>query len=147
MLHINNPQYADERTASKPLSLEEQEEAVKKMRYILTLARISDIIEQKDVEPIQNLLYHYESLQALSDFIGGWEGARKLTAEWVSVEDFLPEEGEYVLLYGVGDRQFTAIYRDNSFKAYNPHNDWLDECEEVTHWRPLPPKPLVKDKD
>lgn len=88
MLHINNPQYAKERSESKPLSLEEQEDAVKKIRYMVTLARMSDIIELKDIKPIQHLLYHYESLQALSDFIGGWDGAQRL----MNIVDPIPFE-------------------------------------------------------
>ena len=64
---------------------------------------------------------------------------------WVKVET-PPNDGVYVLLHGKGGRNFTALYKQGEFLAYNPFNEELDLCEEVTHWRPLPTPPDVEDK-
>jgi len=61
---------------------------------------------------------------------------------WISIKDRMPEENQRVLMYGLGDRQFTALYQRGEFWAYNPHNESLDECEEVTHWMALPEAPV-----
>ena len=42
-----------------------------------------------------------------------------------------------VLCYGKGGRWFTALFADGCFATYEG-----DECEEVTHWMPLPPAPV-----
>ena|ERR1700741_49737 len=64
---------------------------------------------------------------------------------WISVNDQLPEKGQYVLLYGKGARQFTALFDDKGrFMCYNPFNEELEEAEEITHWQPLPKKPKKK---
>lgn len=87
MLHINNPQYADERKDSKPLSLEEQNDLVGLLKFYFEdyeKLRKSDKLPPLDSDAytfIQSMLYHYENLQALSDFIGGWEGAHELVKD------------------------------------------------------------------
>jgi hypothetical protein len=62
--------------------------------------------------------------------------------EWIRVKDRLPEENKYVILFGKGDRQFTSLFNSGVFLAYNPFNDIVEECEEVTHWMPLPTSPI-----
>lgn len=57
-------------------------------------------------------------------------------AEWISVKDRLPEEGEVVVIYikpevGVGYAE-TDIYLMGDFDEYS---------EAVTHWMPLPEPP------
>jgi hypothetical protein len=61
--------------------------------------------------------------------------------KWIRVEDRLPEENKYVILFGKGNRQFTSLFNSGVFLAYNPFNDIVEECEEVTHWMPLPTSP------
>ena len=53
----------------------------------------------------------------------------------------MPDYGSYVLLHGKGGRNFTALFDNNVFLAYNPFNEELEPCEEVTHWQPLPAPP------
>jgi hypothetical protein len=69
---------------------------------------------------------------------------KELEDGWVSVEERLPNSKQYVLCYGSGGRQFAALYDNNTFMAYNPFNDELEECEEVTHWQPLPAPPSTE---
>lgn len=74
-LHINNPKYSKERADSKPLSLEEQKYAVWLIKEGFATTG------EENTKLVQRLLYHYENLQALSDFIGGWEGANRLVKD------------------------------------------------------------------
>lgn len=76
-------------------------------------------------------------------FIKGYQAAQE-EIKWIDCKDRLPDEGQFILLYGKGGRQFTAIYEKEEFLAYNPFNEWLDECEEVTHWQCLPTPPKTK---
>lgn len=77
-LHINKPN-DDKRSNSKPLSLEEQNEAVEVLNNLIKFKKHYGAgMPPEKYELIQNLLNHYENLQALSDFIGGWEGAHRL---------------------------------------------------------------------
>lgn len=56
---------------------------------------------------------------------------------WININERLPENNTYVYMFGAGGRQFTALYKKNTFLAYNPFNEELEECEHVTHWMPL----------
>ena len=50
-------------------------------------------------------------------------------------------EGENYLCYAKGGRQFTALYQDGVFMAYNPFNESLEEAEWVLYYMPLPTPP------
>lgn len=75
-LHINDPKFFKERSESKPLSLEEQKLIVENLNIIIKNSTLD--LGTAGIEYTQRLLYHYENLQSLSDFIGGWEGANRL---------------------------------------------------------------------
>lgn len=78
-LHINDPKFANERKDSKPLSLEEQKDAVEAIDKLAKFKKHYGAgMPPEKFELIQKLLYHYENLQALSDLIGGWDGATRL---------------------------------------------------------------------
>jgi hypothetical protein len=61
--------------------------------------------------------------------------------EWISVGDRLPDEGQYVLLYGKGNRQITSMFQKGKFLCYDLWHEGFEEAEEITHWKPLPNPP------
>ena len=67
--------------------------------------------------------------------------------KWISVNDNKPTQNQYVLIYGKGDRQMTAIYQDNDFCCYDIMTEGLEIAEEITHWMILPNKPISKTED
>ena len=78
-------------------------------------------------------------------FIKGYTQCQEDMADnWISVNDNKPTQNQYVLIYGKGDRQMTAIYQDNDFCCYDIMTEGLEIAEEITHWMPLPHKPLNK---
>lgn len=66
--------------------------------------------------------------------------------EWISVEDRLPEEGEYVLCvlkgfnYG-GKIQVCKFVPADKFKDKPYFEHFRNGFPSVTHWMPLPPAP------
>ena len=68
-------------------------------------------------------------------------------SKWISVEDRLPDDGEYIVHYASGDIVVAAFSQDQ-MKAHNNINyGWICGEEgityedEVTHWMPLPEPP------
>jgi hypothetical protein len=86
---------------------------------------------------------HFDCAEKVASLKVGSLAAQQSGDGWVSVED-APNAKQYVLCYGSGGRQFAALYDNNTFMAYNPFNDELEECEEVTHWQPLPAPPSTE---
>ena len=70
--------------------------------------------------------------------------------EWISVEDRLPEEGEYVLCvlkgfnYG-GKIQVCKFVPADNFKDKPYFEHFRNGFPSVTHWMPLPLEPEVKN--
>ena len=67
--------------------------------------------------------------------------------EWISVEDRLPEDGEWVLMFCV---EFSGVdkYRAGFYHGDNDGLSWLSAANAfgfptVTHWMPLPDPPLT----
>ena len=62
--------------------------------------------------------------------------------EWISVEDRLPENDQWVLCF-MKDKCFGtfSVFQWNYIDwQWNDGNEWFDE-KEVTHWMPLPQPP------
>lgn len=72
---------------------------------------------------------------------------------WISVEDRLPREGEWVLMFlatlgSKGSHKATGVevYRAGMYFKDDHGYDWLSAanicgCPTVTHWMPLPEPP------
>lgn len=63
-----------------------------------------------------------------------WRGIN----EWISVEDRLPEPHKTVLVINSEEYFLAAIRSDGQFHLPN-----LVRVYDVTHWQPLPPRPLL----
>ncbi len=85
--------------------------------------------------------------------------------EWISVRDRLPEPYDFVLVFattkgtneprpislarlllGGVNWQFLYQYKDGSGAGVYQDLEWHIECEEITHWMPLPRAPEVNDE-
>jgi len=75
-----------------------------------------------------------------------------MSAEWISVKDRLPADGQYVLAYGPGCQGWTDGPKMTVARLLGKtENDFYDEGAEmmcwtgcgtaVTHWMPLPASP------
>ncbi|MDD4971865.1 MAG: DUF551 domain-containing protein [Paludibacter sp.] len=91
-------------------------------------------------------LNEWRSHMVKESFIGGWQAATKQSeaSKWISVNDILPEVGDWYLIYS-HDSSSTMAFLD-SIPSGTPiwlaHNDTdLGEWENVTHWQPLPEPP------
>lgn len=126
-------------------------EVMNKGTFIELLKSLSPVGEVSDQDIIDETLsedrYSVNEPEDAKLFIEGAKWMRDRmrsqalsSTEWVSVED-KPKEGQYVLIYGKGNRQFTALFQKGEFYAYNPFNEDLEDCEEITHWQPLPNPP------
>ncbi len=62
--------------------------------------------------------------------------------EWIKIDKSLPNDKEYVLVYGKGGRNVVAYYKDGKFLALDYWHDDFEECEELTHWMKLPKPPM-----
>lgn len=57
-------------------------------------------------------------------------------SEWVSIDDKLPANGDYVLAFD-GDSMCVAFVCDGEFNSWDDRVSWSD----ITHWMPLPEQP------
>ena len=67
--------------------------------------------------------------------------------EWISVEDELPTDGEYVLVYHLNDDHISVGYFESENISFYTDDGWETEIPwaqhgRVTHWMPLPNKPV-----
>lgn len=78
-------------------------------------------------------------------------------SEWISVEDRLPEDGVFVLVYyskSMTDKEYPRIWTENAFRyCLAQHfseieNAWYEEINgepsyiiDPSHWMPLPQPP------
>jgi hypothetical protein len=64
--------------------------------------------------------------------------------EWISVEERLPEDNEYVDILINGKRRMVdTVFLDNKFYIFPPFakEQWVEVKNNVTHWMPLPEPP------
>lgn len=59
---------------------------------------------------------------------------------WISVSDSMPEHGEYVDVWSLGERITDAVYRDNGFylDLFSPF-EYQAAIDGVTHWMKIDP--------
>ncbi len=62
-------------------------------------------------------------------------------SKWISVKDRLPEEGERVLIYRIGEPLSIDYMIDLTPKPPIWACLYEDEMYKVTHWKPLPEPP------
>lgn len=95
----------------------------------------------------------------LSEFISNMRLGKKLAAirsavrteiaaPWVSVHDRLPDPNRIVWVAGLHALQTCAHFDGAAFLAYDEDGeDWRHNINgQVTHWMPLPPHPLLKQR-
>ena len=95
----------------------------------------------------QNVIGEYTIPHKLKEEIAGHLIANGVTVqEWISVDDRLPEEGEYVLCvlkgfnYG-GKIQVCKFVPADEFKDKPYFEHFRNGFPSVTHWMPLPQPP------
>lgn len=67
--------------------------------------------------------------------------AKVLSQQWISVEDRLPEEAGYYVVYDAGLYEVNTYYYLDGFFRERKGRLELDK-EIVTHWQPLPTPPI-----
>lgn len=79
-------------------------------------------------------------------------GIKKSIDLWVNVKDSLPEEGEYVMVFGGGAVQHQTYFHEecmvrgcSMWFCYSEDADPVP-MSGVTHWMPLPSKPVADIK-
>jgi hypothetical protein len=101
-----------------------------------------------EIEKLADEVYPTTDMGKLKSNIGFIKGYNQcqedMADKWISVNDVKPKQNQYVLIYGKGDRQMTSIYQDGDFCCYDMLTECLEIAEEITHWMPLPNKPLNK---
>ena len=65
-------------------------------------------------------------------------------SNWISVDDKLPEDGEYVLIQDYDGEIYMAWFGDNEWVAVSGIYDRF-EFEEIPYWHPLP-KPKQQER-
>lgn len=90
------------------------------------LKRIFELTSSKSSNPLENLLYS-------AGYMDGavWADAHP---HWISVEDKLPQEHEWILGFSL-----KRSYLD----VYNFDSNGLIEAHDITHWMPMPEAPTV----
>lgn len=81
------------------------------------------------------------------DFYLGYKtGYEAAQPKWIGVEQRLPEDDAYYLVYLKG-------YCENRVARYDGDGEWADQYDDhditrfVTHWMPLPQAPEVEKDD
>ena len=113
------------------------------------IRRIADHLISNGVTVQENVEISDELLKQLKNVpitICKEEPSIELVREWISVEDRLPEEGEYVLCvlkgfnYG-GKIQVCKFVPADKFKDKPYFEHFRNGFPSVTHWMPLPEPP------
>lgn len=121
--------------------------------------------ESNDTKPEEDLIYRIvenwgNAVHPVSEMVGWLKeyasivNERKDNADWISVEDRLPDDDETVLIFDgnnvyVGGYGYVLSRRKKDKKKWYMHNqDWdgMSAESKVTHWMPLPAPPVPKIK-
>ena len=79
----------------------------------------------------------YGEVESLQCWEIGYKSA--LSNEWISVEDRLPSNGDYILM--TDGLQIALGWMNHSREEFIQVNTWADLTSSVTHWMPLPEPP------
>ena len=66
--------------------------------------------------------------------------------KWISVEDRLPEDGDWVLTFNQEDYRMEVYGWFGDYYGIGFMNDLLTEGFKVTHWMTLPEPPEVNNE-
>ena len=103
-------------------------------------------VREKLIEILKKPIFPHEladPIEAVADYL---LDSGVTVQEWISVDDRLPEEGEYVLCvlkgfnYG-GKIQVCKFVPADKFKDKPYFEHFRNGFPSVTHWMPLPPAP------
>ena len=103
-------------------------------------------IEQKIQDGLNNLVLGHDAIEVLGMIYEMPTADVAPVQEWVSIDDRLPEEGEYVLCslkgfnYG-GNIQVCKFVPADKFKDKPYFEHFRNGFPSVTHWMPLPKPP------
>ncbi len=64
--------------------------------------------------------------------------------KWISVNDRLPDDCNFVLIFTIYGTRYMASYVDTTNEWIWGKNEW--KALEVTHWQPLPTAPEDSDE-
>ena len=80
--------------------------------------------------------------ETLAEDIYNWVGKGEPVQEWISVDDELPEESGYYLVFTDIGRSVVLPY-SKKYQAFNAFDDSYSERNviPVTHWMPIPHPP------
>ena len=76
-----------------------------------------------------------------SDYCKGWNDAVDAMPKWISVEEWLPKVGEFVLFKYAKNAQNPTMHARNTMAVgrYEYGMFLVEGCSvKVTHWMPLP---------
>lgn len=82
MLTINNPDDAEKRQNVKPLTVEEEDTAIKYFNYNFHL--YTRHMSEPGMVLLQSLIHNYENYRHFFEVVGGWDGLSKLQERVIS---------------------------------------------------------------
>lgn len=77
-----------------------------------------------------------------TDFLNGYlKAVEETNVKWISVEDRLPEENLDVFCYTNVGGKCVCFYKNGNWR-YQHNSGLIDTILNITHWMPLPNKPI-----
>lgn len=68
---------------------------------------------------------------------------KSVTAQWINVEEHLPEDGRRVMVCGYITSSYTnQRVPEVSIGVFNPKRGWQAEIREVEYWTEMPSMPI-----
>lgn len=109
-----------------------------------TIEELAECFAVKNVPQIENMVYESDEASILDYITDKTIKFAKdiLSHQWRSVEDELPEEGEWVIIYAGDDGIQTAVWNEH-YQCWGDDegDDVKYEKDVVTHWMSVPEPP------
>lgn len=88
---------------------------------------------------------HTRFWNSLEESVNDWN-TRAPVPSWISVEDRLPENQEYVLVFVKFHHPIVGFLHEKGqgWIVIDEHEDYIQD-ENITHWMPIPPAPVEKE--